>query len=274
MLELQENIREVKSQYDKNKNNCNKIEQLDYMRSLIKLYHNFECKKTYEEMMREYKVRYIYNESKVEGNITPEEQLGIGVVYDYIQKFDFEKDYFNVFTTSLLIHQKLYSKCFYKEFGGKLRTESVYLKNSNIEIMEPLAAQKYFNSFISKSEEVFIPLDENDILGYIEKCIKLTTDLIKVQPFQDGNKRTFRSLLNLLLKKATLPPIYININHRVEYKKYLMDAILNDEYSGIYEFYYNRIEEAIFELDLYNREIEEEVKTYRLLRDIKNISKY
>ena len=53
-----------------------------------------------------------------------------------------------------------------------------------------------------------------------------------------------------------------------------MDAILNDEYSGIYEFYYNRIEEAIFELDLYNREIEEEVKTYRLLRDIKNISKY
>ena len=76
MLELQENIREVKSQYDKNKNNCNKIEQLDYMRSLIKLYHNFECKKTYEEMMREYKVRYIYNESKVEGNITPEEQSG------------------------------------------------------------------------------------------------------------------------------------------------------------------------------------------------------
>lgn len=274
MLELEEEIKKVIKKYDEEKHQCNSIQKLEYMKSLIQLYHNFECKKAYEEMMKEYKIRYIYNESKVEGNITPEEQLGIGIVYDYIQKFDFKKDYFNIFTTSLLIHQKLYSKCFGKEFGGKLRTEPVFLKNSSVEIMEPIEAQKYFNSFISKSDEIFISLNNNDILGYIENCVKLTTDLIKVQPFQDGNKRTFRSLLNLLLKKATLPPVYIDIENRVKYKQNLMNAIIDNEYSGIYEFYYNRIEEAIFELDLYGREIENDVKTYRLLKDIKNISKY
>lgn len=274
MLELEEDIKKIIKQYDEEKNQCTKIQQLEYMRNLIQLYHNFECKKEYEEMMKEYKIRYIYNESKVEGNITPEEQLGIGIVYDYIQKFDFKKDYFNIFTTSLLIHQKLYSKCFGKEFGGKLRTEPVFLKNSSVEIMEPIEAQKYFNSLISKSDEIFISLNNNDILGYIEDCVKLTTNLIKVQPFQDGNKRTFRSLLNLLLKKATLPPVYIDIENRIEYKQNLMNAIIDNEYSGIYEFYYNRIEEAIFELDLYGREIENDVKTYRLLKDIKNISKY
>ena len=271
---LEENIKEILKQYDEEKNKSSKTLQLKCMRDLIKLYHDFEFKKTYEEMMKEYKVKYIYNESKVEGNITPEEQLGIGVVYDYIQSFDFEHDYFNIFTTSLLIHQKLYSKCYGKEFGGKLRTESVYLQNSNVEIMDPISAQKYFNSFISKSDEIFIPLVNNDILGYIENCVKLTTDLIKIQPFQDGNKRTFRSLLNLLLKKATIPPVYIDIEKRIEYKQHLMSAITNNEYSGIYEFYYNRIEEAIFELDLYNREIENDVKTYHLLRNIKNINKY
>lgn len=264
-------IRKTIEEYDNLKKNSTKVEQLKYMKELIKFYHQFESKKSYEEIMRDYKIRYIYNESKVEGKVTPEEQLGIGLVYDYIQNFNFEKDYFNIFTTSLIIHQKLYSQCFYKEFGGQLRSEAVYLNNSLIEVMEPEEAKKYFNSFISTSNDIFIPLNNNDILGYIENCIKTTTDLIKAQPFQDGNKRTFRSLLNLLLKKATIPPIFIDLNIRVEYKEALMEAMINNNYIKIYELYYRLIEQAIFELDLYNYENEKDLKTYRLLKDIRDI---
>lgn len=241
-------------------------------KEIIKKYHQYTDKKLYEEILAEYKVRYIYNESKVEGNITPEEQLGIAAVYDYINDFDFNKDYFNIFTTSLVIHQKLYSKCVGKEFGGKLRDSQAILQDSLIEVMDPIVAQKKFNEYIAVSDKIFEPLNEGDVLGYIELCIKTITELIKIQPFADGNKRTFRSLLNLLLKKATLPPVYIDIPHRLEYKELLLKAMRNNDYNGLYEFYYDRIEESIRELALDNATyFDDEAKTKKLFLDIKRI---
>lgn len=236
----------------KKKNGLTKNEEILFLKTLIKKYHSFDKKKIYDEIVKEYKIRYIYNESKVEGNITPEEQLGIGEVYDYIQQFDFKKDYFNIFVTSLVIHQKLYSKCIGSGFGGQLRDSTACLYDTNIEVMDSLEAKKYFNSFINNSDFIFEPLKNNDILTYIEKCVNLTTELIKIQPFADGNKRTFRSLLNLLLKKITLPPIYIDIHDRKEYKTNLLSAMINDEYDELYNFYYKRIEESIIELDANN----------------------
>lgn len=269
------NIDYIINLYDeKKKKGLSQEEENIFLKSLIKTYHLCNEKKLYEEILKEYKIRYIYNESKVEGNITPEEQLGIGVVYDYIQNFDFDKDYFNIFTTSLLIHQKLYSKCIGSDFGGQLRDSTVYLYDTNLEIMSADEAKKYFNSFISTSNPIFEPLKNNDILQYIENCIVVTTNLIKAQPFSDGNKRTFRSLLNLLLKKVTLPPIYIDNLVRKEYKQYLLEAMKDNNYINLYNFYYKRIEEAIIELDVENysnSNICNENKIKRLTDDIRKL---
>lgn len=97
-------------------------------KEIIEEYYKYDKKKYYEEILKEYKVRYIYNESQVEGDITPEEQLGIAEVYDYISNFDFDKDYFNIFVTSLVLHEKLYSKCPGKGFGGKFKRCYSYFK--------------------------------------------------------------------------------------------------------------------------------------------------
>lgn len=250
----------------------NPNDSLEYKKLVINKYHKYSEKKLYEEIMAEYKIRYIYNESKVEGKITPEEQLGIAEVYDYIQKFDFSKDYFNIFTTSLLIHQKLYSKCVGKEFGGKLRDTTAVLQDSMIDVVDSKIAKEYFNSYISKSDEIFEPLKNGDILSYIELCIHTITELIKYQPFPDGNKRTFRSLLNLLLKKITLPPVYIDIKDRIEYKELLLKAMRDNDYIGMYNFYYKRIEESIRELALDNYcYTDDSEKTKKLFLDIKKI---
>lgn len=244
---------------------------LEFYRDIITKYHKYDEKKLYEEIVAEYKVRYIYNESKVEGLITPEEQLGIAEVYDYIQNFNFDKDYFNIFTTSLIIHQKLYSKCVGKEFGGKLRDTQAILQDSLIEVPEAEEAKRYFNNYIAKSNEIFIPLNEGDILAYIESCIYTITELIRYQPFPDGNKRTFRSLLNLLLKKATLPPVYIKQNDRLEYKDLLLNAMRYGEYNQLFNFYYRIIEEAIRELALENYSfLDDESKNKKLFLAIKN----
>lgn len=201
-------------------------------------------------LIDQYKRNYIYNEARVERNVTMEEQLGLGEIYDYICTFDFSKDYFNLFVTSLLLHQKLYSKCAYPEFGGKLRDDTAYLLNTSIEVMDANEAKKYFNSLIPVSDQIFLPLNQGDIFGYIENIVKQTVELIKVQPFADGNKRTFRALLNLLLKRIQIPPVYIEVREREKYKEALLEAMKENDFSKIITFYHYKICDAIMNLDI------------------------
>lgn len=114
-------------------------------------------------------------------------------------------------------------------------------------------AKRYFNGFITNSDFIFEPLNENDIFSYIEGCIVLTVKLIKAQPFIDGNKRPFRALLNLLFKKIDIPPIYIETFEIPEYKNCLLKAMIDDSYDSIIKFYYYKICDSIVELDVYEK---------------------
>ncbi len=134
-------------------------------KNIIRTYYHFVKKPEFHLLIDQYKRNYIYNEARVERNVTMEEQLGLGEIYDYICTFDFSKDYFNLFVTSLLLHQKLYSKCAYPEFGGKLRDDTAYLLNTSIEVMDANEAKKYFNSLIPVSDQIFLPLNQGDIFG-------------------------------------------------------------------------------------------------------------
>lgn len=219
-------------------------------KNIIKIYIDYVTKAEFSYVIENYKKDYIFNESLVEQNNSYEEQQGLGEVYDFISQFDFSKDYFNLFTTSLLIHLKMYSKCSYPEFGGKLRDHAVYLFDTNYEVVDPIIAQNYFNSLIPRSNEIFEPLERGDIFGYIEKCIIQSVELIKIQPFADGNKRVFRALLNLLLKRIGILPIYIEIQEREIYKKALLKAIQENDYADIINFYYFKICDSIVTLDI------------------------
>jgi prophage maintenance system killer protein len=104
-----------------------------------------------------------------------------------------------------------------------------------------------FNKYIQKK----IVLDnDTKIFDYIMECIDVMVDLIKLQPFNDGNKRTCRAVLNLLLKQIGIPPIYIKQEEREVYKTELLNAICNHDYSGLYQFYFYKIADSIVSLDI------------------------
>lgn len=233
---------------------------IDMLKGVIQSYFLYVQKPEFSVLVDEYKGKYIYNESRVEKNVTKEEQFGLGEIYDYINSFDFDKDHFNIFTTSMILHMKLYSKCLGKEFGGKLRDTTAFLYDSNLEVMDPVQAQKVFNAFIPESDKIFEPLQNNDLFGYIDNCIKLDVELIKIQPFADGNKRTFRALLNLLFKKIEIPPIYIETKERRKYKDCLLRAMRYGDYEKIIHFYYLKICDEIVKLDLELSEITDKPK--------------
>lgn len=136
-----------------------------------------------------------------------------------------------------------------KILRGGLRDTNAMLYDSDIEVPEPREAMKYMNSFIASSKEIITNMDNMNIFDYIEEAVKITTDLIRVQPFPDGNKRTFRALLNLMLKRKKLPPIYVETEEKEEYKELLMEA-LKGKYDRINKFYFYKICNSIVELDL------------------------
>ena len=216
--------------------------------NIIVLYLYYLEKTNYQAVVQNYMFQYIDNEALVEPGVTIEERLGIADIYNYISNYDFNKMP-NIFVEGLKMHSMLYSHCPYPEFGGKLRDQSVILNNVSHDVISADEARAKFQSFVTKKYVI----DEDNILGYIDEVIKDTVDLIKYQPFMDGNKRTFRSLLNLMLGKIGIPPVYVDIEERGLYIDKLMAAIDNGDYVGITRFYYYKICDAIVNLDLIDR---------------------
>jgi len=249
--EIRDFIHTIFEGYKKRKNN-NTLYNIDSQipENIIKAYYSYTEKISFDEIVEKFKQKYIYNESRVERNITMEEQAGLSEVYDYINNFNFNEEKFNIFVQSLCIHQKLYSKCNDTSFGGKLRDSEVFLYDSSVEVLPPKDAIKFFQKFLGDSDKIMKELGDKDIFEYINDCVKITTELIKAQPFSDGNKRTFRALLNLLFKSRGLPPVYIEVNEREEYKDALLKAMINNDYSSLNKFYYYKVCDSIYELDI------------------------
>ena len=147
-------------------------------------------------------------------------------------------------------------------FGGSLRTEPVTMQGFDVKIPSPSDACIMFNEYIAsdKAKEYEEALNNDDIFEYIRYCVKTTADLIAIQPFGDGNKRTFRTLLNLMFKKRNLPPVYIVKKERKAYHDALEKAVCSKDYEDLIDFYYFKICDSIYKLDFepYLRYLEQE----------------
>ncbi len=273
MLTIEEAIQmlsQIQKEYQNRKESRTLYTKEDKIpQTIIEIYLNYVVKPEFDIIYEEYKNKYIYNESKVEENTSPEERKGLGVVYDFLQGFNFDRDYFNVFVTSLSIHSKLYSHCA-PGFGGRLRDTDAMLFDSCVEVPPAEEAKRLFNQLISLTDYPFSSLENGNIFNYINECIILTTDLIRLQPFADGNKRTFRALLNLLLKKIEIPPIYIGVEEIGEYKKALLKALEQEDYEEIIRFYYYKICDAIMALNPEKSVLSPEGKAVQKIYSTKN----
>lgn len=186
------------------------------------LYRPLDEKRTDEYMETRLKAESLYQEAKKEKNL--------------VKLHEAEKMLKN-------------SEC--RKFGGSLRKNPVFLQEFAIDVMDAKDAVCEFNKFLTpeKKEEFEFYLKEGDIFTYIDYAVNTTSDLIGMQPFGDGNKRTFRSLLNLMFKMKNLPPVYITRKERDVYHHVLEKALVEHDYSAIDAFYYYKICDSIYELD-------------------------
>ena len=226
--------------------------------TLISMYYELGDRCNFETLKNSFVSRYIKNESKLEGVHSPAEIEGLREMYEYIHSSDI--DYmFNVFTLKEL-HEKLYSKTEYPYFGGNFRRSDAYIKG----FPSDLVSYPYIFRELDKLDPEVLYLkeiapfvkdsqDAEFLLEYLDRCVVLGCELIRIHPFGDGNGRSVRGFINKLLEDAGLPPVYITLPEKEEYHEAMGKAIGEGDYSVIKNFYRYKICDSIVELDINRR---------------------
>ncbi len=230
---------------------------------IIKTYYSFVEKPYFAQIVTNFKKRYIYNENKVEDVKPNEEKRGLACVYDYIQtKEDLEN--ISIYDLSY-IHEILYSKTPFPEFGGKYRKRDIYLlgntengiKTGNVELCpywnithEMNQLKPVVDELVKRGLNLGKNLDVNNLINYINDCVMLNCRIIKIHPFEDGNGRVTRAFTNLLFRLANIPPIYVENKEKIKYQEAMNDALSKENYTNILEFYYFKICDSIMALDI------------------------
>ena len=203
------------------------IEALNNYNDKIKIAHLSE--KEWENFTE----NFVYNTNAIEGSTIAEDEVaeilhskkaknaeeietkGVAKAVDYIRKT--KED------LSLNLLLKLHNFCFKgsKHFSGKLRNVNVVIRNPRGGILHTGVPKEelidYLNDFIKwhkDNKDKFKPL----VLAAI-----LHNQFEHIHPFQDGNGRVGRLLLNYILLKNNYPPINIMLEDRQEYYKSLYE---------------------------------------------------
>lgn len=126
--------------------------------------------------------------------------------------------------------------------GGRLRTVPVRITGSTSVMPNAISVPKLMEEFIVWLKEI----DDHPVLVAIEAHYRL----VSIHPFTDGNGRTARLLLNLILLQNNYPPMIIHPESRRvyvtslekaqigrvkdEYEKFMLEAILKstEEYKN------------------------------------------
>ena len=133
-------------------------------------------------------------------------------MYEYLFSNEINEN-FDIYTL-LDLHRKLFSKAPYPEAGGLIRNSEAHIDGAPINLATPSEIRIELKFLDNDLKEILamqekVKTNKSYLFTYIDKCIILSSRLIKVHPFTDGNGRTIRAFLNKLFMDVELPPFFI-----------------------------------------------------------------
>lgn len=242
----------------------------DIPTKLITLYYGLtDDRISFNTLKKMFISHYINQESKLEGIDTKNkhsraEVEGLGKMYEYIHSDDVNY-MFDVYTLKDL-HKQLYSLTEFPDYGGTFRNSQARLKNTEVELCDWWNIREELEKvdieiqeLIKKAPKIREKEDVEELLNYLDNCLKIQLKLLVIHPFSDGNGRTIRGFTNKLLEDVGLPPVYIKAAEKEEYLAALSKADKGD-YTAINNFYRYKICDSIVELDINQRIYEEKAE--------------
>ncbi len=170
-------------------------------------------------------------------NLEEVETIGVANAIEYIKKT--KED------LSINLIKKIHELCFKgsKEFAGELRDVEVVIRNAHNEIIhtgtpasELKTALKEFIKWYHENKTKFKPL----VLAAI-----VHNEFEHIHPFQDGNGRVGRLLLNFILTKHNYPPIDILLKNRAKYYECLNEYSKNNDLKPTLNFLINQYKKTL-----------------------------
>jgi len=201
---------------------------------------------------------FVYNTNAIEGSTVTEEEVpeilhkkkpenveeietkGVAKAVGYIRKT--KED------LSLNLLLKLHEICFKgsKYFAGKFRKVNVVVRNSIGQILHAGVPKEelkdYLNDFMVWYEE-----NKNKFKPLVLAAI-LHNQFEHIHPFQDGNGRVGRLLLNFILLKNNYPPINIMFEDRFEYYRTLQEYSKEDNLKPTLKFLIKQYKKTLKEV--------------------------
>jgi len=135
-----------------------------------------------------------------------------------------------------------------EDIAGRYRQQHARITGSEVVLPNPVKIPKLMQEFIE-----WLGNSNSDHVAKIASDAHYK--LVSIHPFTDGNGRTSRLLMNLLLMQEGYPPAIIRKEDRLEY----IDSLENAQKGDSLEDFYNLIYEAIDRsLDIYLEALEPE----------------
>lgn len=152
------------------------------------------------------------------------EVIGHSLMYDYIMNSEDIPDRLKI----LYLHEMLFKYASIEIPLGQFRKIDNRISGSIIQTVPHYQIEQEIYFLIQDIESLVNLKEELDIVDYFKKCINIHHQLTKIHPFEDGNGRISRAIMNWLLKLKNLPPVYVSYTNKEDYFISLKEA---DQYN-------------------------------------------
>lgn len=257
--EISEKLRELRLEgydvYNKDFLDADKLEVIDDFREVYLNHVDRLPKTVLEKEESDFVIRFTYNSNAIEGNRLTLRDTFLVIKERQIPSGAPPKDY-----NEAVNGREAFD--FFKGFKGRLSVDFIerlnFILTKNTGVVYP-GRIRFFPVNIEGAD--FKPPHEKDVIVLLKKMFRFYHDnkhrlhpfvlaclihaqFVEIHPFEDGNGRTGRALMNWVLMKADYPKMFIPVNSRQQYyqaidyhnerkfKKYceLMFGILLDQF--------------------------------------------
>ena len=220
-----------------------------------------------------FKTEYIYNDSRMEGIELDQEQVseividlreqknyskysneqnqniveiaGLSIAYDYA--FDNYMDTISIETVKD-INKHLFSAAPYPEFAGQYRDNNTLVIGAKFETVDCWDIYEEMAELDNEIQSLINKTDELTISEYILEALKIHHKLTVIHPFRDGNGRSSRVLLNMMLLRKGVSPTFFTESEKDAYKEALGVADKKNNYDDLLNVLYRSILRSNYEL--------------------------
>jgi Fic family protein len=214
--------------YNENYIGADKLEIIDDFKEVYQNYIKKVPKTIVEKEESDFVIRFTYNSNAIEGNRLTLRETFLVIKEKQIPSGAPAKDYNEAINGREALD-------FVNEHKGKLDIEFIKELNKiltkNTGVIYP-GRIRFFPVKIEGTD--FTPPDEKDVPKLFTKMIKFYYDNIKklhpfvlaclihaqfveIHPFEDGNGRTGRALMNFVLMRSNYPKLFIPVKNRQQY---------------------------------------------------------